>query len=816
MNIEYSTWSIEQTTTSFRSSSLIHHLNKQLLQTYHIHINGIVQGVGFRPMVYQLATQWKLDGFVKNDSDGLHIYVNTTAEIANRFFNKIISGAPVNAVIIAAEIILVSQRNFNGFSILVADNESDEKQVLISPDVALCESCRGELHDPGNRRFRYPFITCTECGPRYSIIRTLPYERHGTSMQSFSMCSNCREEYENVTERRFFSQTNSCDQCGIKLSIWGDATSLLSCDTNIVLSQIKQLIGQGKIIAVKGVGGYLLLCDAANKNTIQLLRNRKLRPRKPFAVLYPGINRVQVDFELNNSEQALLQGRESPILLLYPKPSANKNLELDLIAPGLKRVGVMIPYSPLLELVANDFGKPMIATSANISGSPIIYKDEEALGCLFDIADFIVTYNREIIVPQDDSVVQVTGHSNLPVILRRSRGYAPSYLHYQPIHKTCTLSTGAFLKSSFCLSVNGNVFISQFLGSGESYESQEMYKTTLAHWLDLYQAQPAIILTDTHPHYFSHQYAIELGEKLPSEIKFIQHHEAHFAAVLAEHQLFHLPAPVLGIIWDGTGLGTDGNIWGGEFFKYDHQEILRCYHFDYFPAIAGDKMALEPRISALCTTNGSWPFQASIKEKFTTAEWNTYQALVHATQLYSSSVGRIFDAVASLLGICDIQSYEGEAALQLQVLAETYVAQNGFLVNDSYFKEGSHYYRIPTASLIQGILEDLKKGKAKNYIAAKFHCSLVALVGIVATNVRVDKICFSGGVFQNALLVDWIQLAYGHKYQLYFHQHLSPNDENISFGQMVYYDNKVKSIIIPLAEDNNISRAMEYQPLNPS
>ena len=388
-------------------------------------------------------------------------------------------------------------------------------------------------------------------------------------------------------------------------------------------------------------------------------------------------------------------------------------------------------------------------------------------------------------------MVQVSKYSNQQIIVRRSRGYAPSFLQYQPKTKACVLSTGAFLKSSFTLSVNGNVFVSQFLGSGESYESQQMYKDTLEYWLKLYEVKPDIILADLHPNYFSHQYALELAEKFNTNIKFIQHHEAHFAAVLAENNLLHSSKPVLGVVWDGTGLGTDGNIWGGEFFKYEHNEMLRCYHFDYFPAIARDKLAQEPRIAAICAASETWPYPETLKEKFTEAEWNNYQSLIETTNLFSSSVGRIFDAVASLLNVCDKQTYEGEAAMYLQALAEEYVIEHGFVMDDSYFKEGSHYYRIPTASLIQGISSDIKKGKSKNYIAAKFHYSLVCLIDIVAKNVGTEKICFSGGVFQNALLVDWIQKEYNEKYQLFFHQHLSPNDENISFGQMVYHDNNI-------------------------
>lgn len=761
------------------------------MPTYHIHINGIVQGVGFRPMIYQLAKEMQLNGYVKNGSDGVHICFNASVPEANLFFKKVKQHAPKQSKIISSALSKDADRNFTDFSIKVEEGDSVEKQVLLSSDTAICAECRNELHAKNNRRYRYPFITCTQCGPRYSIINNLPYERHGTTMQKFVMCKGCNDEYKNAGDRRFFSQTNSCDDCGIELSIYQNNSSILSNNTEQILFHIKDFLTQGKILAVKGIGGYLLLCNADNSETIQLLRSRKHRPTKPFAMLYPDIEIVENHFELNKQERALLESEEAPIVLLYPKQLAFNNLAVKNIAPGLKRLGIMLPYSPLLELIASDYGMPLIATSANISGSPIIYKDEDALEYLFEIADCIISYNRDIIIPQDDSVLQVAKHSQQQIIIRRSRGYAPSFLHYKPQTKSCVLSTGAFLKSSFTLSVNGNVFVSQFLGSGESYESQQMYKNTLEHWLKLYGVKPTVVIADMHPNYFSHQYAIELAEKSGAEIKFVQHHEAHFAAILAENKLIHSAEPVLGVIWDGTGLGADENIWGGEFFKYENNEMLRCYHFDYFPAIAGDKLALEPRIAAMCAANETWPNPETLKEKFTETEWNNYQSLIAATNLFTSSAGRIFDAVASLLDICDKQTYEGEAAMYLQGLAEEYIEENGFVMDNAYFKEGSHYYRIPTASLIQGIIMDIKKGKAKNYIAAKFHFSLVYLIDIIAQHIHIDKICFSGGVFQNALLVNWIQKEYSNKYQLYFHKNLSPNDENISFGQMVYYDNNI-------------------------
>jgi len=763
------------------------------METYHIHINGIVQGVGFRPMAYHLAKKLKLNGYVKNDSDGVNVVFNATAKEAKAFLKKIKLAAPQNSDITGAKLFRITDQIFVDFTILVEDNSTCQKQVLLSPDVALCPQCRAELNDPENRRYRYPFMTCTQCGPRYSILNGLPYERHTTAMQAFTMCNTCSNEYHNVDDRRFFSQTNSCEDCGIKLCLYENAVSIISNDTEAVLAHIKNYLQQGKIIAVKGIGGYLLLCDANNSSTIRILRTRKYRPSKPFAVLYPRISSVQNSFELGEQEKELLESGAAPIVLLVPKRRAFDELAVKDLAPGLKRLGIMIPYNPLLDLIARDFGKPLIATSANISGSPIIYKDEDALNYLFDIADYVISNNREIIIPQDDSVVQVSKYTHQQIIFRRSRGYAPSFLNYQPKTKQCTLSTGAFLKSSFTLSVNGNVFVSQFLGSGESFESQLMYRQTLEHWLSLYGARPAVIIADLHPGYFSHAYALELAEKFDAELKLVQHHEAHFAAVLAENKLIKKKEPVLGVIWDGTGLGADRNIWGGEFFTYENNQLERVNHFAYFPTVAGDKTALEPRIAALCAISeaGHQPF--ILKEKFTDTEWNNYHALIRNAQLSTSSVGRIFDAVASLLGICDKQSYEGEAAMYLQRAAAVYVIENGFKMNDSYIKEWQADGPVPTTILMRNILADITSGKPETYVAAKFHYTMVRLIGSIARHLNIKHICFSGGVFQNALLVDWIKTAYADQYQLYFHINLSPNDENISFGQMVYHDNGIKS-----------------------
>lgn len=763
------------------------------MKTYHIHISGIVQGVGFRPFVYQLAKKMHLNGYVNNGSDGLNIFINAEAEMAKLFFNRIKQTAPPKAIILSASKKQIEYQPYLDFSIQMENDFKGDKSVLISPDIAICDNCKAELHDSANRRYQYPFITCTQCGPRYSIINKLPYERHNTSIDSFTQCVECNLEYYSITNKRFFSQTNSCKTCGISLSLWQNKSVCLADSNQNVLGNINAFLKQGKILAIKGTGGYLLVCDANNTDTINKLRELKKRPNKPFAILYPNIKMVVRDFHIKNQEKEILQSSAAPIVLLYPKSSAFNHIDISQIANGLNRVGVMIPSNPLLELVSTNFGLPLIATSANVTGSPIIYEDKIAFDELFNFADYLVNHNYEIAIPLDDSVVQISKFYNQPIIIRRSRGYAPIYLNYNANPLNTVLATGAHLKSSFALNINENILVSQFLGNGESYGAQTAYIKTLQHCLSLYNISPKTIIADNHPGYFSHQYAKKLADENGADLKLVQHHEGHFAAVIAENKLIAFQEPVLGVIWDGTGLGHDGQVWGGEFFKYANNTMERIAHFSYFPTIAGDKTALEPRLSALCATKDVVQLRDLIFDKFTKTELFNYLNLIKQTNLLTSSVGRIFDAVSALLGFCDKQTYEGEAAMYLQASAENYVLQHGFFMDSSYFECKMDIENVPTEKLMYGILKDINLKKSKNYIAAKFHYSMVKSIGIVARTRGLNNICFSGGVFQNALLVDWIKHEYDKHFKLYFHINLSPNDENISYGQFVYHENKIQS-----------------------
>jgi hydrogenase maturation protein HypF len=774
--------------------------------TFHIHIQGIVQGVGFRPYVFRLAEQFLLrarpdfsGGTVCNAADGVHIEINADATTAHDFYQNLLHNATILSKITHSNIEKIEEKFFDGFKIIHSDN-GKKANLLLTPDFAICENCKKDLKNPQNHRFQYPFITCTNCGPRYSIIKKLPYDRDNTTMDVFKMCPTCEIEYNDVRDRRFYSQTNSCKTCGIELQQLGSYENRNELEPS--LDTIIDAIKNGKIIAIKGIGGYLLMCDATNETAIKTLRERKHRPTKPFAVIYPSLEILENDVILKDIEKEALQSPEAPIVLLNLKNEVPSGIKTELIAPKLSQIGAMLPYTPLFALITEGVGKPLIATSGNISGSPIIFKDEKTAEYLSEIADLVVSNNREIVVPQDDSVVKFSYFKSKKIIIRRSRGIAPTYLQKSvpPLEAVArvepqksALGLGAMMKSCFSWAHEGNIYVSQYLGDLESYDTQESFEHTLNHFLHLFNDKPQRIITDKHPDYFSTQ----LGERLANEwgipLSKVQHHKAHFTAVMAENGLLEEKEPILGVIWDGTGLGDDGNIWGGEFFKYQNGDFLRAYYFDYFPLILGDKMPKEPRISALSLAHDVYGADEILAKKFSNTEGVLYRKLLKQEGvLQTSSVGRLFDGVASLLDLGDKMSYEGEAAMLLEDLALSFFKKHGLDFNESYISEGSSYYRVPTKTLIQNIVFDIKNGTSRNnregknrdLIAAKFHISLVKIIQKVAKNVGCKKLAFSGGVFQNSLLVDLIIHHLDSEFELFFHQQLSPNDECISFGQL--------------------------------
>ncbi len=758
-----------------------------MMPSFHIHIQGQVQGVGFRPFVYRIALQSGLNGWVSNTTDGVHVEVNGSPEKIEAFYHRLREEAPALSVITGHSLREVESRQFDDFKI-VESGEGGPARLLLTPDFALCEDCRRELLHPKDRRAGYPFITCTNCGPRFSIIDKLPYDRERTTMAPFVMCPTCQAEYDDPLNRRYYSQTNSCLDCGIPLRLYDFQRQLLASDTQQIIREVARAWEAGQIVAIKGIGGFLLTCDATHPAPIREWRRRKHRPTKPFALMYPDENSLRADVEITAAASAALHSPVAPIVLLPIKERPGSGIAKEDIAPDLQQIGAMLPYAPLYELLLHAFPKPIIASSGNLSGAPICYTDEQAFSQLAGIADLLVSNERAISTPQDDSVMRFSPQEKQRIILRRSRGLSPTFLPPVKAPEATILATGAELKSSFTLLQGGNYYASQYLGALGSYESQERFRETVEHFLRVFDVQPELLLTDLHPGYFSTQLGKEMAAQLGVPLRAYQHHEAHFAAVLAEHGLLETEEPVLGVIWDGLGLGHDGEIWGGEFFRYQNHQFERVAHLAYFNYSLGDKIAHEPRLSALMASEGIAEAEAWLRPKFTDTEWKVYQKILEQPpRLRSSSVGRIFDAAASLLTGRDKCSFEGEAAMLLEQMALSYCRKNGLQFREHYELAGENKGQLSTAALMKGLLEDLRRGKSRPFIAAKFHCSLVRSIAGIAESARVRKLAFSGGVFQNALLIDMAHHQLQKDYQLYFHRELSPNDENISFGQLVYH-----------------------------
>ncbi len=762
------------------------------MKSFHIHIEGVVQGVGFRPFVYRFAKKENLKGWVNNTTDGVHIQINTDIASAHNFLQKLLNNLPPLAIVTSSNINETDLQVYDSFEII--QSKSDAKpNLLLTPDVALCKDCREELYQPENRRRLYPFITCTNCGPRYSIIKKLPYDRVTTTMVTFEMCEVCQVEYNNPMERRHFSQTNSCPECAIEMQLF-ENNQWTENFTN--LDTIVEKWREGKIVAIKGIGGFLLTCDATNPDAVNTLRKRKKRPAKPLALMYPDCGSIGEDAIMEADEKKELESIYAPIVLLPVRPPSERknNLAAEAINKGLLRIGVMLPYTPLYDLLLQKFNSPIIATSGNITDSTIIYEDEKAIGELSGIADIILLNNRDIVVPQDDGVIQFSKKNRQKITLRRSRGKAPIYINSKlRLPENTIFAAGSMLKSVFGLISNQNIYISQYLGNTESFDAQLNYEKTFYHFQQILAADIDTVIVDKHPDYFSTRFGKGIAAKNKAIVVELQHHVAHLYSVLGENNLLDCEDEILGIVWDGTGFGDDGNIWGGEFFVYNKGKVERVFHLDEFDFILGDKMPGEPRISAMAITHNIGGSEKYLKGKFTDPEWKIYlKMLGKEGNLKCTSMGRLFDAVSSILLGCDIHRFEAEASMRLENLASKYYYNHGMTMADSFLKDENLPLNF-VKYLFQEIINDLDNGVGKEIIAAKFHISLVSYITRVANRLNISKLVFSGGVFQNALLVDMINdFMYG-KFDLYFQNEFSPNDEGIPFGQLMYFArNKIK------------------------
>ncbi|GAB4417055.1 MAG: carbamoyltransferase HypF [Bacteroidia bacterium] len=749
--------------------------------TYGLHIRGQVQGVGFRPFVYRLATTLGLSGWVCNDADGVHIAVNATAEGLAQFVAGLHTQAPALARITALDQACLPDEAFGGFGIRHS-GDAQAFSVLLSPDFGLCPACRSELHDPGDRRYRYPFISCTHCGPRFSIVTALPYDRERSTMSVFALCPACQAEYDDVRDRRYYAQTTCCAACGV--SLFGDAAA--SADP---LAHAQHILRSGGIVAGKGIGGYLLLCDATDAAAVARLRARKQRPTKPFALLYPHLAMLDGDVVLTPTAEQLLTSPAAPIVLLPRRAAARSGLAAHVVAPGLDRLGVMLPYAPLLELLARDLDRPLVATSGNLSGSPIAYTTDQAQAYLGDIADAMLHHDREIVVPQDDSVVLLVPGQSLPVMVRRGRGYAPTVPDLAPPRHPEMLALGADLKAAFAWQRADSHYLSQYLGDLACYESQEQLEHVLRHLAGVFGTRPRCLLADAHPGYHSGQLAARLAADWEIPLERCFHHAAHFAAVLAENHLVETPESVLGIIWDGAGYGEDGQIWGGEILLYRDRRIERLDHVAYYPVLAGDQMARQPLLAALSIGRAQPAVLDRVRNMMQPTAWALYTSLLAGVRQQTSSMGRVFDAVAGVLGLATHNSYEGEAALLLETEASAWLAQGHDVQPFDLPADGL----LDAGAWLAAVCRALDDGQQPGAIAAQFHQTLVGVIAAVARRSGVRHLAFSGGVWQSALLLDMIHQQLRPEFDLWLHHHLPPGDECIAIGQLTLYDYAITS-----------------------
>lgn len=757
------------------------------MKTTEIHISGRVQGVGFRPFIFNLAEEFGLKGYVSNDELGVIIVCQ--GENSEQFFNDIHHRKPKSSEIIFSEIKEIKTAEiFDNFYI-----KPTEKNIVVdiplTPDFATCESCETELFDEKNPRYFYPFTTCTQCGPRYSVTKKFPFERENTAIEVFKMCPNCLEEYQNPEDVRFHSQTNSCPNCGIQIWLKDNQGNEFKGSNKEIFEKLAEELSQGKIVALKNTAGYLLMCDATNSEAVSELRKRKRRPTKPFAVLFSGVSIMQQYLEVSELQIQHFKSSESPIIVTKIKEV--KDLAIDEISPNMNTIGAMFPYSGTLKLISKIFGKPLIATSGNFHGSPICSTTEEAEQILGKIADYFLHNTLEIQHPQDDSVIKFSPKHHQKIVFRRSRGFAPNYFFAEELselnkEKNKILSLGGDLKNTFAIVPNNHVYISEYIGDLANFETYERFENTIKSYQKIFNFEPNLILSDLHPKYENQKIIKNLWKSAESVgNNKIQHHKAHFASILGEKKLWKKDK-VLGVIWDGIGFGTSTEIWGGEFFLLENQKMERVAQLENLAWILGDKMSKTPKISALSISENN----EDLKFAFDENEWKIYTNLIEKSEIKTSSMGRFFDAVAFVLGYEKPLFFEGEPAMWLEK-----ISQEKFPTDFTDFHrlkdylENDEFENILTKKLFLKLLEEKKSGKSAEEIGLNFHYTLIKAIEKIAQRFAVKALAFSGGVWQNALLVDLAIEFLGDKFELHFHEKLSPNDENISFGQLNYYLN---------------------------
>ncbi len=740
-----------------------------------IFVRGIVQGVGFRPFLYNLAANHGLTGFVLNQSNGVSLEIQGPADEVAAFLYNLQTAPPPLAVIDEIRIHEIPTVAAESAFRIVESVSKANTSTPVSPDIATCDDCLRELFNPADPRFRYPFINCTNCGPRFTIIRDIPYDRPNTTMASFPMCPQCQAEYDSPANRRFHAQPNACPICGPK--IWFESKSNHTYEED-ALQSARAALNNGEILAVKGIGGFHLAVNATNEPAVTRLRERKGRRDKPFALMARNLDVISRYAHVDDQSRALLVSRQRPIVLLPAKP--NTNLATS-VAPGNPYIGFMLPYSPLHHLlVAED--QPLVMTSGNLSEEPIVWRNEDALSRLAHIADAFLLHNRDIYVPCDDSVITTHQRHELPI--RRSRGYSPMPVKL-PVTRPVTLAAGAELKACFCLTRDNYAYLSQHIGDMENLETLDAFERALQHMRALFRCEPERIVCDAHPGYLSARWARSHAEKHGLPLVEVQHHHAHAMSLMAEHGLRESET-ALTFAFDGTGYGTDGAIWGGEVLFARYDGFQRVAHLKYVPLPGGDAAIRHPARVALAhlfTAGIDWTPDLPCVQACTPTELRILQKQLTAGthSVPTSSIGRLFDAVAAFLNIRRVVTYEGQAAIELEALSAQSNAIDPYPVHlsDSEFD---------VAPMWTAMLQDLRSNISSAQIAARFHQTIVAVILHYSRRARAELSCetiaLTGGVFQNIRLLNAASTALATDgFQVLTHRLVPPNDGGIALGQ---------------------------------
>jgi len=745
-------------------------------------VRGVVQGVGFRPFVYRLAQEYSLKGWVRNTSGNVEIEVEGNGGVLENFLSDLQTKAPPMARIEKVEATFYPPKGYTEFQI--GESLSREGQYqLVSPDIATCDDCKKEIFSPTDRRFRYPFTNCTNCGPRFTIIEDIPYDRPKTTMRKFKMCPQCQREYADPLNRRFHAQPNACPKCGPSLELVDGNGNPVDCSD--VIKTASDLLKVGKILAIKGLGGFHLACDATSDEAINTLRARKRRLSKPLAVMLPTLEEIEKHCLVSTEEKNLLQSPQCPIVLLRWKHSSSKISPT--VAPNLKYLGVMLPYTPLHHLLLRETNLPLVMTSGNISEEPIAKDNDEALRRLGGIADYFLFHNRDIYARYDDSVYMVEG---TPQVIRRARSYAP-YPVFLPFRSKQILACGAELKNTFCLTKDEHAFLSQHIGDMENEETLGHFENTIQLYKKLFRLEPEIIAYDMHPEYLATKYALQLGSELGLSLSPVQHHHAHIVSCLVENKV---EGQVIGVAFDGTGYGTDNAIWGGEFFTADYQNFTRVGHLEYVPLPGGEVAIKKPYRMALGYLYSLLGEDFSL-EGLPIAKVNPAELGIIKQQLkrgincpLTSSAGRLFDAVSALAGVRGEIDYEAQAAIELEMLAPDEVSESESYPFSIVEHEGMRVVKL--GELLSAVVKDVKNQAPAPLISLEFHHTMVQIIAemcrLMARDTGITQVALSGGVFQNRLLLRLAIAALQKEGFNVLTHHLVPcNDGGISLGQAV-------------------------------